>query len=59
MFETKVVDKIKTRILCSVTFFPKIMLFMRKCGKIWQRRAGLRWMYNTAHAHCMTDKRSE
>jgi len=33
MFQTNVVEKIKTRILCWVTFFfPKIVPFMR-CGK--------------------------
>jgi hypothetical protein len=29
MFQIKVVEKIKTHILCSVTFFPKIVPFMR------------------------------
>jgi len=29
MFQTKVVEKIKTHILCPVTFFPKIVLFRR------------------------------
>jgi len=29
MFQTKVVGKIKTHILCSVTFPPKIVPFMR------------------------------
>jgi len=29
MFQTKVVEKIKTHILCSITFFPKIVPFMR------------------------------
>jgi len=29
MFQTKVVVKTKTHILCSVTFFFKIMPFMR------------------------------
>jgi hypothetical protein len=45
MFETYVVEKIKTPILCSITFFPKIVAFMRKCGKILQNRAGHRWQY--------------
>jgi hypothetical protein len=34
MFQTKVVEKIKTYILCSPTVFLKIMLFMGLCGKI-------------------------
>jgi len=29
MFQTKVVEKIKTNILCSVTFPPKIVPFKR------------------------------
>ena len=29
IFQTKVVQKIKTRILCSITFFSKIELLMR------------------------------
>jgi uncharacterized protein (DUF362 family) len=29
MFQTKVVEKIKTHILCSITLFLKNMLFMR------------------------------
>jgi len=29
MFQTKVVDEIKTHILCSVTFFRKIVPFVR------------------------------
>jgi len=36
MFLTKVVEKINTHISCSVTFIfsPKVVPFMRKCGKI-------------------------
>ena len=29
VFYTKVVEKTKTHILCSITFFPKIVPFMR------------------------------
>ena len=56
MFQIKVVEKVKTDILCSVTFFflPKIMLCMR-CGKIWYSQTGSRWRYNTAHALGMPD----
>jgi len=28
MFQTEVVEKIRTHIMCSVTFFQKIVLFM-------------------------------
>jgi len=53
MFQTKVVEKIKTRILCSVTFFPKIVPFMGK--GINYSRAGQTTDDNMAHAHCMLD----
>ena len=33
MFRTKVAKKIKRHVLCSVTFFSKIVIFMRKCRK--------------------------
>jgi len=51
MFQTKAVEKIKTHILCSVAFFPKIVPFMRKYGKI----LGQATDDNMAHAHCMLD----
>jgi len=35
MFQTKVVEKIRTHFLCSIRFFsPKIAPFMRQCAKI-------------------------
>ena len=54
MFQTNVVQKIKTHILCSVTFFPKIVPFMRYCGKNIVR-AGEATDDNMAHAHCVLD----
>ena len=45
MFQTNVVEKIKTHILWSLYFFSKIVPFMRKCGKILQSGAGHRWQY--------------
>ena len=47
MFQTKVVEEIKTHILCSVTFFflSKIVPFVRKCRKILWSRTGHRWQY--------------
>jgi len=42
---TKVVEKIKTHILSSVTFFPKIVSCMRQCGKTLYSRKGHRWQY--------------
>ena len=52
MFETKVVQKIKTHILCSVTFFS------RKSCRLWDNverycRAGQATDDNMAHARCM------
>jgi len=31
MFQTKVVEKIKTRTLCSIIFFPKSLSFTNRC----------------------------
>jgi hypothetical protein len=39
-----IVDKIKTHILCSITFFPKVVLFMRgwkKYGRCRQATDGI------------------
>jgi len=54
MFQTKVVYKIKTHILCSVTFFS------RKSCRLWDNvekygGAGQPTDDNMAHAHCMLD----
>jgi len=51
MFQTKVVEKIKTHILCSVTLF-------RKSCRLWDDmekygRAGQATVDRVAHAHCM------
>jgi len=53
MLQTKVVEKIKTHILCSVTFF-------RKSCRLWDNvenvcRAGQGTDGNMAHAHYMLD----
>jgi len=37
MFQTKVVEKIKTHILCSVTYFPKIVPFEMMCKNTVER----------------------
>jgi len=52
MFQTEV-ERIKTHILCSITFFPK------SCG-LWDKvekycRAVQATEDYTAHAHCMLD----
>jgi len=51
MFQTKVSDKIKTRILCSIPFFRKSCRLwdnVEKCCRSWKVTGD-----NMAHAHCM------
>ena len=36
-----------TRVYSSISFFPKIVLFMRKCGRISCSRTAHIWQYNT------------
>jgi len=51
MYQTEVVDKIKTYILYSVTFFRKSCLVwdnMEKYCRAWQATDD-----NMAHAHCV------
>ena len=59
MFQIKVVQQIGTHILCSATFFPKIVPFFRQCRKICWCQRSCRWQYGGAfhaglirlHAH--------
>jgi hypothetical protein len=53
MFETKVVEKIKIHVLCSVTFFPENYAVYEICGKICRARRATD--DNTAHALCAPD----
>jgi len=32
-----------------IKVFPKVVQFMRHCGKIWYSRRDHRWQYNAAH----------
>jgi len=50
----KNVKKIKTRILCSITFFFDNGVLYEMCGKK-NCRAGQATDDNTAYAHCMLD----
>jgi hypothetical protein len=56
MFQTKVVEKTKTHILCSETPPPppqkscRLWDNVEKCGRAWQATGD-----NMAHAHCMLD----
>jgi hypothetical protein len=55
MFQTKVVEKIKTHILCSITFFSNIVPFLDNVEKY--RKVGQATGGNMAHAHCMLDNK--
>ena len=58
MFQTKVIEKIKTRILCSVTFFFFFLENRAVYEIMWKNTVepGRPQMtYNTAHAHCVLD----
>jgi hypothetical protein len=48
----KIVEKIKTHILCSMPFFEN-RAFYKIMWKNIIRPTGNRWQYNTAHALCM------
>jgi hypothetical protein len=52
MFQTKVVEKIKTHVLCSVLLY-KILPFVKNVETYC--RAGKATDDNMAHAHCMLD----
>jgi len=53
MSRTKVLEKIKTHILCSITFFRKSCRWWENVEKFC--RAGQATDYNMARAHCMLD----
>ena len=53
MFQTKVVEEIKTHILCSVSLFRKSHLLWDNVEKYGG--AGQAIDDNMAHAHCMLD----
>jgi len=57
MFQTKVVEKIKTHISYSLTFPPKIVPFMRYCGKYG--RVGPAAEDNTVHALVLLGKQGK
>ena len=53
MFRTEVVEKVKTHILYSVTFFLKSYFLWDNLKNIY--REGQRTDDNMAHAYCMLD----
>jgi len=57
MFQTEVIEEIKTHILCSVRF---IFIFFRKWCRLWDNveeycRDGQVTDDSISHAHCMLD----
>ena len=54
--QIKVVEKIKTHILCSVTFFRKWCRLWDKVKKYVGARGGQKWRQNMAHTRFMLDK---
>jgi hypothetical protein len=51
IFQTKVVEKIKTHILCSVTFFRKSCRLWDNVGKYCRVGSGHRWQYGARELH--------
>jgi len=52
MFQTKVVQKIETRIIRPITFFsPENRAFYETCRKISQSRTGHRLQYGACAVH--------
>jgi hypothetical protein len=52
----KVVEKTKTHVTCSTTFFSrKWCLLWYNIRKIWYSHTGHRWQHNTTYEHCMPD----
>jgi hypothetical protein len=56
IFQTKVVEKIKTHVLCSATFFHKSCRLWDNVE--WYCKAGQPTDDDMAHAHCMLDNES-
>jgi len=54
MFQTKVVEKIKTQILCSINFSEKCAIY-GIMQKTWYSQIRQICQYNTAHALGMLD----
>ena len=50
VFQTKVAEKIKTYILCSITFISNSVLFIKQCGKILYSPPGHRWYVTCTRA---------
>jgi hypothetical protein len=55
MFQTNIVENIKTHILCSITFSPENNAVIENVEKYC--KAGQATDGNMAHAHCMLDNK--
>jgi hypothetical protein len=55
MFPANFVEKIKTHILYSITFFLENRAVYEICGKKLYSQTDHRWKYKTAQAHCKPD----
>jgi len=51
MFQTEVVEKIKTYFMFSKFFFRKSCRLWDKVGKKWYRRTGHTWQYDARALH--------
>jgi len=54
----KIGDKIKTHILCTVTFPPESCRLWDNVEKMWYSQTEYRWWYNTAHALGMLETKA-
>jgi len=51
MFQTKVVDKVKTHVLCSKPFFENGAVYEIMWQKYCNSRTGHRWQYGQCALH--------
>jgi hypothetical protein len=58
VFQTKVIEKIKTRVMFS-TFFSENRSFFGVMWKNMVEHIGQRWQYNKAYGPCILDKYSK
>jgi hypothetical protein len=54
-FQTKLMEKVKIHVLCSISSSRKPYRIWENVWKIWYSQTGQRRPCNTAHEHCMLD----
>jgi primosomal protein N'' len=52
MFLTRIVEEVKTHILCSVIFFSENLAFYEIMWKMWYSQTGHRWQCNITQKIC-------